>query len=230
MSGRRDQNAVPERHPSRRLHSGRDEVGLTNEVGYESGGRMLVDLLRGAHLKEPALVHHSDPVRHRERFFLVVGHVDEGDAHPLLELLQLQLHGLAQLQIEGSEGFVQQQHLGRVHQRSRQRHPLLLPSGELLGLALLHAAELHQLHRAGYPLGDCILRHPLHLQPEGDVLSHGHVGEQGVGLEDGVDGPLVGRTQAHLLAEDTNAALAGELQAGDDAQGRGLAASRRPQQ
>ena len=48
----------------------------------------------------------------RQRLVLVVGHHDEGDADLLLELGQLEAHGLAQFGVERRERLVEQQHLG----------------------------------------------------------------------------------------------------------------------
>ena len=42
-------------------------------------------------------------------FFLVVGDDDEGDADLVLQPLQFQLHGAAQLLVERAERFVEQQ-------------------------------------------------------------------------------------------------------------------------
>ena len=48
--------------------------------------------------------------RHGQRFFLVVGDIDEGDARALLDALELDLHVLAQLEVQGAERLVEQQH------------------------------------------------------------------------------------------------------------------------
>jgi hypothetical protein len=64
-----------------------------------------------------------------------VGDEDEGDAEPL-QRLQLLLHLLAQLQVERAQRLVQQQHLGLVDQRARQRHALALAARKLPGLAV----------------------------------------------------------------------------------------------
>ncbi len=45
-----------------------------------------------------------------------------------LDALQLHLELLAELQVEGAERLVEEQHLGTVHERARERHALLLPA------------------------------------------------------------------------------------------------------
>ena len=68
-----------------------------------------------------------------ERLVLRMRHIDERDADFLLDGLELDLHLLAQLQVEGAERLVEEQHLRAHHQRARQRDALLLAAGELGG-------------------------------------------------------------------------------------------------
>jgi hypothetical protein len=63
-----------------------------------------------------------------------------------------------------------------------------------------------------------------------DVIEHGHVGEQRVGLEDGVDVALVGGNADRRAAVDLDLALGRLVEAGDHPEGRRLAAARRPEQ
>ena len=60
--------------------------------------------------------------------------VDEGDAHLrdlTLNALELDLHLLAKLQVEGPERLVQEQDLGRIDERAREGDSLTLSTGEL---------------------------------------------------------------------------------------------------
>jgi hypothetical protein len=76
-----------------------------------------------------------------------MGDVDERDPDLLLKGLELDLQCLSQLGIEGPQGLVEQED-GRIqHQRPRERHTLLLPTRELVRLALLEALEPHQGQR-----------------------------------------------------------------------------------
>ncbi len=159
-----------------------------------------------------------------------MGDVDEGDADLALDRLQLHLHLLAQLQVERSERLVEQQHLGPVDDRPRQRHPLPLAAGEFARLALRVAGQadhLQGLVAAADALG---LVHTGHPEAVGDVLADGHVREKGVVLEDGVDRPVVGRHAADLLARELDRAVAGVLEAGDHPQRRRLAGAGRAEQ
>ena len=58
-----------------------------------------------------AVVEDRDPVAHGQRLLLVVGDEHEGDADLALDLLQLDLHLPAQLEVERAERLVEQQHL-----------------------------------------------------------------------------------------------------------------------
>ena len=60
-----------------------------------------------------------------------MGDEDEGDADLALDLLELDLHLLAQLEVERAERLVEQQHPGPVDQRAGQRDPLPLAAGQL---------------------------------------------------------------------------------------------------
>ena len=60
-----------------------------------------------------------------------------------LEVLQLELHLLAELQVERAERLVEQESGRPVHERSGKRDPLLLAAGELRRATILHALEPH---------------------------------------------------------------------------------------
>src|SRR5690349_17225776 len=97
-------------------------------------------------------------------------------------------------------------------------------------------AHLHQIERAldlGLDLGAGLFAHA---QAVGDVAEHRHVRPHGIGLEYHRDPALLGWHVAalagvvHDLAIDEDRTGAGLFQAGDGAQGGGLAAARRPKQ
>ena len=89
---------------------GLEQVRHPEEPGHIGGGRLLVELGRGADLLDAAAGHHGQAVGHGQGLLLVVGDVHEGDPDRLLEGLQLDLEGLAELGVQGSQGLVQQQH------------------------------------------------------------------------------------------------------------------------
>ena len=158
-------------------HDAGQDIALPDELGHEDVLGLVINIHRCADLLDDPFVHHHNGVAHGEGFFLVVGHIDEGDAQLLLHPLQLDLHPLAQLQIQGPQGFVQEQYLGPVHQGPGNGHPLLLAAGQLLDPALFIALEVHQLQHLLYPLLDLRLGELLDLEAEGDVIVYVQVGE-----------------------------------------------------
>ena len=102
---------------------------------------MLVDLARASDLLDLAAVHDCDPVGHRERLFLVVRDVDERRPELVLDSLELELHLLAQLDVEGAERLVEEQRRRPVDERACERDALLLAAGELPRPPPLEALE-----------------------------------------------------------------------------------------
>ena len=207
-----------------------EEVGRADEVGDEAGRRPVVELLRGAELLDPTAVHHRDPVAHRQRLLLVVGHVDERDPDLGLDPLELELEALAELEVERPEGLVEEEHVGAVDEGPGEGDPLLLAARQLVRLALLVAGQVDELERLAAPAGDLGLLDPLALEAEGDVVADVEVGEQGVVLEDHVDRPLVGRVVGHVAAAQLDPAARRQLETADHPQGRRLAAARRSEE
>lgn len=152
-----------------------------------------------------------------------MGDEDEGDADLVLQGLEFQLHLLAQLCVQGTEGFVEQQHPGAADQSPGEGDPLTLAAGELCGTSGAVALQADPgERRAGLPqpLG---LGHLADLQGVGDVLLHRHVREEGVVLEDGVDVAFEGGEAGDVLPGEFDPSLGGRLETGDQPQHRGLA-------
>ena len=89
----------------------------------------------------------------------------EGDADLALDRLELDLHLLAQLEVEGAERLVEQQHPRPVDQGAGQRDPLPLPAGELRRPPVAVPLEPDGLERLLGPLaalgrGDLLTRRP----------------------------------------------------------------------
>src|SRR5262249_19902913 len=202
-----------------------EEVGVADEAGHEDGGGGLVDLARGAHLLEPAAAHHRDAVRHGERLTLVVGDIDRGDPDLALELLELELHAIAELLVERAQRLVEEEH-GRTRDESPgEGHPLLLPARELARIARPVRGQLHESEGPAHSPFDLTARHPRHAEAKGHVLEHGAVGEEGVVLEDHAHVAPVGRHQIHALALDEDVARGRLHESRHRAQARSLSAT-----
>ena len=173
------------------------------------------------------MVHDNHAVAHSERLFLVVGDVDKGDAGTLLNALQLDLHVLAQLEVER---LVEQQHTRLAHQRTRDGDTLLLTAGKTGHIAVFKAAQTNQLeHFCGFALDICAVQ-LFDVQTERDIFRYVQVREQRIALEYGVDLALVGRNIVQALAVEEYIAGIRLLEAADDAQCGRFAAAGRAQQ
>ncbi len=158
-----------------------------------------------------------------------MGHVDERDADLLLDRLELDLHLLAELEVERAERLVEEQHAWPVDERAGESDALALAARELARLALLVALQADHPERLGDPDGPLRLRDLADHQPVGHVVTDRHVREEGVVLEDRVDVAVERRDGRHVLAVEQDAALGRDLEAGDHPQGRRLARPGRPE-
>ena len=76
----------------------------------------------------------------------------------LLDVLELDLHLLAQLEVERAQRLVEQQHARPVDERARQGDALALAARELARLAPRELAEAHERERLGGALAALLLR------------------------------------------------------------------------
>jgi hypothetical protein len=191
---------------------------------------MVVELVGGPRLLDPAFVHHDQLLGDVHRLLLVMGDEDRRHVHLLVEAAQPGAQVLADLGVEGAEGLVEQQHLRFHRQCPSQRHALPLAAGELVGIALGEPVELDQSQQLVHSVAGPLLAPLADLQAEGDVAEHGHVLEGGVVLEDEADLALLRRRLRGVLAVDHDRAGVEILEPGDRPQQRRLAAAARPEQ
>jgi hypothetical protein len=176
------------------------------------------------------VLHDRDLVCKRERLGLIVR--DEHRRHAELTLQPLEERpGLqAKSRVEVGQRFVEEEQLGSARDRTGQRDPLLLATGEL-GRTALHESLQRQpvtdLRRGLQPL---VLRHLLDPQRVGDVVCHRHVREQRVVLEHHRHVSITGRHVGHVPAAELDPAGGRGLEAGDRTKQSRLAASGRAKQ
>ena len=227
---RLDDRTVLEPQRARHLDCRGQEIGNAEESRDERRPRTFIELLGGPELLEPAAVHDGDGVGHRHGLLLVVRHVDEGDSELVLDALQEELHLLAQLEVERPERLVEQQHPRPADERAGQGHALLLPSGELLRLAVSEPRQLDQPQDVVDPLPDLFLGDALALEAKRDVVGDREVRKERVRLEHSVHIALVRRQPDHVVVAEEDAAGIRLLEAADHAQSRCLAAPGRAKQ
>ncbi len=76
-------------------------------------------------------MHYDDAAAHDEGLFLIMGHVNEGDAEAALQVAQFEAHFRAQFLIQCGERFVKQKERRTVDDRPGEGDALALPSGHL---------------------------------------------------------------------------------------------------
>jgi hypothetical protein len=99
-------------------------------------------------------------------------HVQEGDADLRLDPLQLELHLLAELEVERAKWLVQQQHLRLVDERPGQGHSLLLAARELGRPPAFEAGKIDQLQGLADPAIHVPAGHLLPSKAERHVVKH----------------------------------------------------------
>ena len=136
----------------------------------------------------------------------------------------------AHLRIEGPERLVEEEDPRADRQRPGEGHSLALAAGELRGLPRTEVVEAHQMEQLVDPGLDLGLRGFPHPHPEGDVLEHAHVAEEGIVLEHEAHVPLSGVAVGDVGAILFDPAGVGPLEPGNDPQERRLARARRPEE
>src|SRR6202008_2961520 len=100
-------------------------IVAADEPRHEGRGWLIEYLGRWGGLLDLALVHNHHEIGERHRLVLAVGVMDEADAKPGLQGLQLLAHLDAQERIENRQRLVEKQDLRVSYQGTRQRHALL---------------------------------------------------------------------------------------------------------
>ena len=205
-----ERHASPCRRPTRDRPR-RQEIGFADEVGDEALGRLVVDVPRRADLQDLARRHHRDAVRHGQRLFLVVGDEDEGDAGLVLQPLQLDLHLLAQLEVERRQRLVEQQHL-RAAAPARGPAPRAAAGRRKSGWCGGSSAppSCTSFSISATRASTSALGLPSISRPKPIFSADRHVREQRIVLEDGVDRPLERRQRRDVLAVEQDLALGRE--------------------
>ena len=149
-----------------------------------------------------------------------------------VQLLQDLHHLLAAGGVECAGGFVGQDHAAAVHERTRDRHALLLPAREL-ARAVLHA--VFQAQPGEQCGGACAALRRGHAGVHGrhlDVAARRQVAQQVVALEDETEVAApqrrerIGVERVRLAPGHAVAAAGGPVQAAQDVHQRGLARAR----
>ena len=98
-------------------------------------------------------------------------HVDERDADLALDPLQLDLQALPQLQVEGAQGLVEQQHLGQLTSARASATRCCMPPESWFGRRFASEARPNAIELVADPPLDLVAGDLLPLEAEADVLA-----------------------------------------------------------
>src|SRR5439155_22357396 len=204
-------------------------IVLPHERGEKSRSWCIIDSATVRNLPDYPLIHDRDAVRHRQRFALIMGDVNEGDADTLLDGAQFVAHMLAKLEIERRQGLIEKQHLRLDGKCARNGNALFLATGEfahqLVALAR-QGDEIQEIFGAAAAIGLVDAKQASSIS---DVFSNRHQREQCEILENERGRPLIRADAGHILAGDAHRAFGGIEEPRNSSQYCGLAAARRPQ-
>ena len=133
----------------------------------------------------------------------------------------------AYLRIKRGKRLVEKKRLRFRREGARERHPLLLAAGELVGVAIGNVGQLDQrqhLVDAAFPVAR---RSFCDFEAKGDVVRDRHIREKRVGLEYHPDPPLGRWRRGHLDPVECHASRSRGFKARNHSQNRRLAASAR---
>ncbi len=207
-----------------------DDVVVAHEARDELRCRPRRDRERVGDLLDPGVVHDDDAIRHRQRLFLVVRHVNEHQPELALEVAKLDAHPQLEQPVEVAERLVEKQRLRLRHEHAGKRDALLLAAGQGARLAVRELGQADHLERFHRPHAARVLRHLVHLETEGHVVEHASMREERKVLEHGRRGPLVRRQPDERLPIEDDVAARGVLVPADHPQRRRLAAARRTEE
>ena len=92
--------------------AGRDSSPMPMETRHKGIGRLVVYLGWGVQLLNGAFFHHHHAIAHRHGFGLIMGDVNHGGSHFLVELAKFHAHLQSHLGVQVGKGLIKQKDLG----------------------------------------------------------------------------------------------------------------------
>ena len=133
--------------------------------------------MRPTALKLPSF-ENRDAIGERQRFALIVGDIEDGEPRQIgMQARDLLDHGSPDLGVQRRQGLVEQQHARTHRERSRNRHALLLTSGQFPRVAREEFLHADDAKRVIDPLFDQLFGGAARLEAEGHVVRDPHVGK-----------------------------------------------------
>src|ERR1051326_963456 len=108
------------------VHAAMEHIDVSEKVHDKAVGRLVEQVARRTDLLDRAGTQDRDAIRDLERFFLVVGDKDAGQADLVVQSSEPLSQLLADTGIEGAEWLIEQQDSWLCGQRTRERDALPL--------------------------------------------------------------------------------------------------------
>src|SRR5262245_58005065 len=204
--------------------------GFADECAYKQVGRAVLELARRSDLLEHASFHHGDAIREGVRLGLVVRDQHRGQAALAQIVLQAAPQDRTQLRLQLAHWLVQEIELGLPHEGAGEAGPLLLAARDREGIPIEDVGDLQQLSDIFDALPFFGFRQPRRFKRKDDVVAHRERRIERITFEGHRHVALRRRQLVDRLALDGDDAVGHRLEAGDHAQGRGLAAAGRAKQ
>ena len=135
-----------------------EHVALVEQARHQSAGGPAHHVLEPSRLQRPPVVQHAQPVAEELGLFEVVRDQHHGDADLAAKLHELEPEPPPGELIDGRERLVEQQDPGVARQRSRERDPLALSSGERGGSARFQPFHVDPRQQRPRPRGALFAR------------------------------------------------------------------------
>ena len=148
----------------------------------------------------------------------------------MLERLDLGPHGQTERCVEIGERLVEEQELRLLDQGARERHPLLLTARELARPPLEKLPDMHEIGGGPDATEGLLARRLLEAEGEQDVVAHGHMRVERVGLENDPDVSVPGLDLVDDMTVEQKLAGGRKIDAGEQKEARRLAAAGRAEQ
>jgi len=220
-------------HPALPHHSTQG-VDVPEEPDHERLHRAAVQILRRPGLDDPALAHQRDPVRHEHGLLGIVRHHERAGTAGFEDVQGIVADLIPKSRIKAGEGLVQQHQRGCRGKRPGERDPLLLATGEHMGIGVGVIAHV-QLPEQGPGAGIALGRAQT-IESERHVPQHGQMGKERGILEHQTDlatfrrRPDAGDRIRHEAAAHAHRSFLHRFETCCDPQQRALAAAAWAQQ
>jgi hypothetical protein len=179
-------------------------------------------------LQEAAAFDDGEVVRARDEIGRVMGDVEEGEVEVALEIPQESAQVAPEGGIEMGEGFVKEDESGLEDEGATDGGACGFAAGECGGEVMEARAEVEAVRHDLGAGATFVAVHALEAEGKFELFDQGQVGKEPRRLRDPAAGAFLGREPGDVGVVEEDPSGIREIEAGDEAEGRGLAAAGGP--